>query len=263
MVRQDWVKRALQDCMTGAGHWGRFGLDLVLRVVFPPTCAGCDVAESWMCRFCRQELVEIRSVPHCPRCCEVFDQTTPVHSCPRCRSWLSRTLHVRSRYVFDGPVRRAVHLTKYQGQRARAEWVAREIVGLIRDQGAEFDIIAPVPLGPERRKRRGFNQSEEVARRLADTMRTSYQDILVRVRETPPQVGLGAVDRRRNVQDAFSVAGDVADLSILLVDDVVTTGSTLDACALTLERAGVRRVTAVTLASESGGTVFPDEAPGT
>jgi ComF family protein len=112
------------------------------------------------------------------------------------------------------------------------------------------DLIVPVPLHPSRKKERGFNQADLLADVLAQLtgLRLNTKH-LVRTRATPPQVGLGIEDRKANVQDAFAWTGDgLDDRLVLLVDDVCTTGATLQSCAQVLRQQGVRSVWALTLA---------------
>ena len=105
------------------------------------------------------------------------------------------------------------------------------------------DLIVPVPLSFERESTRGFNQSLEIARRYARlTGATMAERTLLQVRHTPPQQSLARDARRRNVRGAFGVSGDVRGTRITVVDDVMTTGSTLDEIADTLKRAGAARV---------------------
>ncbi len=116
------------------------------------------------------------------------------------------------------------------------------------------DVIVPVPLAEARRRERGFNQAELIARPLG-TLRGIPVDptVLRRSRDTPPQVGLSAARRRENVRDAFAVADParVADQFVLLVDDVATTGATLRACAEPLKAAGARRVVGLVVARDA------------
>jgi ComF family protein len=112
-----------------------------------------------------------------------------------------------------------------------------------REPGPVADLIVPVPLSFERESTRGFNQSLEIARRYARlTGATLAEGTLLKVRHTPPQQSLARDARQRNVRGAFSVSGDVRGRRITVVDDVMTTGSTLDEIADTLKRAGAVRV---------------------
>jgi ComF family protein len=152
---------------------------------------------------------------------------------------------------YDGALRNIMHAFKYEGRRG----LARPLAGMMRAAGGELlrdaDLVVPVPLHPWRRLRRGFNQAEDLARRLDVPVLSA----LVRVRPTAPQTGLTAAARRRNVRGAFRVSPirwrvrqRLDGARVVLVDDVRTTGATLEACAAALLDAGVRDVRALTAA---------------
>ena len=173
--------------------------------------------------------------------------------CARCRR--SRTAVDRSRSggEYEGTLRDIIHAFKYDGRRSLAVPLAR----IMRNAGADVlrdaDVVVPVPLHAVRRVRRGFNQASDLARRLDHPV----VNALWRVRATSPQAGLTAAGRRRNVRRAFRLsplllrsahARFIENRIVVLVDDVSTTGATLDACARVLKEAGAREVRALTAA---------------
>ncbi len=145
-----------------------------------------------------------------------------------------------------------IQLLKYRGFRPLAKPLGEHLLkaaGKLDERA--FDLILPVPLHRNRRRARGFNQSALLAAWLAKHWRVSLaSETCVRVRDTPPQTGLRAAERRKNVAGAFDVpqAERVRSRRVLLVDDVLTTGATVNACAKALLDAGARSVSAVTLA---------------
>jgi ComF family protein len=159
---------------------------------------------------------------------------------------------VRARAIgaYDGALRRIVHALKYDGRRT----VARPLAALMRQRsagilaGAQFAV--PVPLHPSRRRERGFNQAADLARNLG----VPVLGALRRIRATAAQTGLPAAQRHRNVRKAFAISRAGRRLSripapiVVLVDDVSTTGATLEACARVLTEAGVQEVRALTAA---------------
>jgi ComF family protein len=149
---------------------------------------------------------------------------------------------------YEGALRDIIHAFKYEGRRSLADPLA----GVMREAGArmikECDCVVPVPLHPWRRIRRGFNQARDLAKRLDRPV----VDALLRVRATSSQMTLAAEARHRNVRDAFMLAPwsrSFERRTVLLVDDVRTTGATLNACAAVLRRAGAAEVRALTIAA--------------
>ena len=173
--------------------------------------------------------------------------------CARCRR--SRTAIDRSRSggPYEGALRDIIHAFKYDGRRS----LAIPLAGIMRNAGADLlrdaDVLVPVPLHAVRRLKRGFNQASDLARRLDRPV----VNALWRVRATSPQAGLTAAARRRNVRRAFRRSPILSRSTrsrcidgriVVLVDDVSTTGATLDACARVLKEAGAREVRALTAA---------------
>lgn len=147
-------------------------------------------------------------------------------------------------------MRDALHALKYRGRVALADPLGQALAEVVREDPilSAADALVPVPLHPRREAERGFNQSEELAKVVARQTGIPLLRTLVRVRPTAPQVGLPEVERRGNVRGAFAVRGPVRALRVLLVDDVITTGSTLAECARTIRGAGGEVVGAVTVA---------------
>jgi ComF family protein len=175
--------------------------------------------------------------------------SVPLARCPRCRRAKRAVDRARAVGQYEGALRTIVHALKYEGRRS----LARPLAKLMRARGAEMlagaDFVVPVPLHGSRRRQRGFNQAADLARHLGLPVR----DVLRRRHATVPQSGLPAPRRHRNVRNAFTVtrAGqvDVAGRILVVVDDVSTTGATLDACARVLkEAARAREVRALTAA---------------
>jgi ComF family protein len=139
-----------------------------------------------------------------------------------------------------------VHALKYGGRRSLAVPLAERMRVSCRDSLAASDVVVPVPLHRRRQRARGFNQAEELARRLGPPVCLA----LKRVRPTPSQTDLPAAQRHKNVRGAFRLRwrANVKGLRVVLVDDVCTTGATLEACAWVLRNAGARDVRAVTAA---------------
>jgi ComF family protein len=147
-------------------------------------------------------------------------------------------------------LRHAIHQLKYYGDLALGEALARPMIDLYSELHWQVDLVVPVPLGIARRAERGYNQASLLAWPIALSCDLSYRPkALRRWRETPSQVGLNMLERRLNLLDAFQARPDLVDgKAVLLVDDVTTTGATMQACALALRKAGVDRIYGLTLA---------------
>jgi len=162
---------------------------------------------------------------------------------------------MRSATMFDAPVRSAIHHLKYKNVRDLAQPLALLLVDAYRRMPLPADCIVPVPLHKRRARERGFNQSALLARELGQlTGLPVAHEALLRAKYTVPQIGLDARERVENVRDAFRcTAGAFSGQRVLLVDDVCTTGSTLEACAAALhEEGGAASVWALTVARARG-----------
>lgn len=226
-----------------------------LDFVFPPRCPACAgrTARVALCEVCTAAIAPARS-PLCPRCGESFPGSGPDHRCSRC---LRRAPHFgRARacalYCTDrhSPLIEVLHRFKY-GRDVTLAPVLGDFLAEHCPLPDDHDLVIPVPLDLERLRWRGFNQAVALARVLAARRRRPLHPMaLQRCRVTPPQVGLGDDQRRRNIAGAFAVRDRTAvrGRRVLLVDDVMTTGATVDECAKTLRRAGARRVDVAVLA---------------
>lgn len=157
---------------------------------------------------------------------------------------------MRSWAVFDSPVQNALHTIKYRRNIGLADAIAVDMVEFAQQLNWNVDMLIPIPLGKARLKERGYNQVALVAQPLAYELGISYAPNGARkVRETRSQVGLNAAERRENVRAAYQAdPSEVKRKSILLMDDVATTGSTISACAEALLSAGAAEVYALTIA---------------
>jgi competence protein ComFC len=224
-------------------------LEPILALLFPDRCIGCRVRGTALCDPCRAQLPWL-GMEVCPLCAS---PSRLARLCHRCRSALPVLEGVRAACRFEGIVRRGVHDLKYRRIQGRAPLLAGLIVEAVEQRPLAIDVLVPVPLAAGRRRQRGFNQSELIAQvvgaQIGVPMLTASLD---RIRETAPQVGRSAIERRRSVAGVFrcSDAASVAGRRVGLVDDVMTTGATLSACAETLKESGAARVYALVVAHE-------------
>ena len=217
------------------------GLDLL----FPPECAVCGREGSFLCADCEPRLQRLVQ-PYCAKCAE--PDAEPV--CSWCRAKAPAYERIRAPYRYTGPVRDMVHDLKYANIRALAPTLGGLLADYLESQRFSADVLAPVPLHPRRERSRGYNQSHLLAREVSRRIQIPMaDDRLLRSMDTPPQVAMsGREERRQNIDGAFECTGEATGLGVLLIDDVVTTGSTMSACASALKDAGAKSVYGLALA---------------
>ncbi len=248
----------------------RGALDALVAVLFPGPC-----------RICGRTLTNASRIPICEACLAAFEPIAePMCVCcgrpfvstvagqaiePRCR--LCRVSFyafdvARSFAVYDDTLSEAILLMKYEEVTRLGDWFAERLAETVAREGARWraDLVVPVPLHPERRRERGYNQAELIARPLAKRLNLRLDPrLLVRTKPRPPQLVLSRSEHWKSVRGAYATreGGKVDKLRILLVDDVLTTGATLDACARALKKAGAAAVLGLTVARVRSWSVAP------
>lgn len=222
---------------------------MALNSLFPQWCLGCGREGSFICPSCRNSLSRI-APPLCPRCGR--PQPSGI-LCPTCVSWSAKIDGIRSPFRFDGIMRQAIHQLKYRNLRALAVTLSQLLKDYLVANPIPAEALVPVPLHPKRLRERGYNQSSLLARELGKlTGLAVVDDCLIRQRTAPPQARSASVEeRRRNVAEAFiSRDHQLRGRQVLLIDDVATSGATLDACAAALKASGAASVWGLALARE-------------
>ncbi len=244
---------------TRATRAGNF-FHTLFAVVFPDTCRLCgeplvELTRVPVCRPCLEGLVPLRPGAGLCRGCGIPRQATLGELCERCAAGEYNFAQARSFGAYDGALREVLHLFKYQGMRPLAAPLAERLAGVFRQEqrdAAGFHGLVAVPLASSRQRQRGYNQAELLARELGRRVKLPVlKDTCRRVRETALQTGLTRAQRTENMRGAFAPgrrAHLLAEREVLLIDDVMTTGATLSACARALRQAGARRVCALTVA---------------
>ncbi len=221
-----------------------------IDLLFPKRCVGCDREGAFLCQECLADLPRLEP-PFCFLCGQ------PGRLMMRlCLSCWERPLEIdgiRAPYRMDGAVREAVHALKYQYVRALAPTLGHLLAEFVVSSDLSADVLVPVPLHPRRERNRGYNQSSLLARETGKIVGLPVEDrSLRRLRATASQAqSADQEERRANVADAFAAeAALVQGRRVLLVDDVCTTGATLEACAMALKEAGAVSVWGLALARE-------------
>ena len=217
-----------------------------LNLLFPPRCVGCHQVGVWLCADCLAQIPHIEP-PFCTRC---GDAVVASGLCARCQTAPLRIECIRSVVYFEGVLREAMHRFKYRRLTALAEPLGAMMAEYWMQHPIPADVVVPVPLHAARLRERGYNQAALLAREMARRVGLAVDErTLVRQRATASQVKLNAKQRKENVRDAFCCSSNaLAGKQVLLVDDVCTTGATLEACAVALREGGARGVRALTLA---------------
>jgi ComF family protein len=229
------------------------------RFLLPAVCATCETAlrddpVPFFCRRCWDQIAPLEG-PSCPRCHVPFASMaaishSPAQLCGDCRRVPPAFTEAWALYPYIPPLQEAICLFKYKGKLGLVDWLAALMCTRL-PQSLDVDLIMPVPLHPVRLREREFNQSLLLADRLSRHLRVplSYTN-LVRAVPTDAQTSLTRQARLKNLRKAFLVTSpdDLQEKRILLVDDVYTTGTTVNECAKVLRRAGSGPVSVVTLA---------------
>lgn len=218
------------------------GLDLL----FPPHCGGCDGPGSRWCKKC-QKSVKILPASVC-ECCGRSKKFFNI--CSDCERIEPSFKALRSWAYYQGPLRKAIHKLKYNGDITLGEILARPMIEIVEKLNWSLDLIVPVPMDKKRLSMRGYNHAVLLARPISYALGCNFStNSLHKIRHTTTQVGLSVSERMSNISGAFSADHDrVLNKIILIVDDVVTTGATMEACSKALHKAGAADVFGVTLA---------------
>ena len=242
----DWFN-GLARLRDMAGRAGR----TVLDTLYPLECVGCGRSGRVICEACAADLPELTS-PFCGICATPGDFAR----CPRCAAGGRQFDGIRAPYHYAGAVRQAILALKYDGIKAAAAQLGDLLAGYLNDNPLPGDVLTAVPMHSRRRRERGYNQAELLAVRVARAGNLGYDaGLLTRTRPVEPQAGMDSADRRAvNVADSVAVSPgkDLNGAAIILVDDVATTGSTLESCATALKQAGAASVWCLTLAVAGG-----------
>lgn len=233
-------------------------LSILLQFLLPHQCPCCEkLLEEGQLRVCSDCLSKIQWIrsPICSTCGIPFiSQEVEDHPCGDCLTQPKYFTMARASGIYEGILQKAIHDWKYKGKTYFTlffgEWMKE---GLNRYWKSNFfDLLIPVPLHPRRLRQRGFNQSLLLVKELSRHTGIPFQKgVLQKEKPTPPQVDLKGVERERALKGVFKVTGGSGFLegkTILLIDDVYTTGATVNECSKVLLKAGAKRVDVLTLA---------------
>lgn len=221
----------------------------LLDWIYPPQCVSCGAPGSLFCRDCRSRLLPVGE-HYCTKCGKPLKKGQSCRLCAR-SEFLFRAS--RAPYIYEGPAAALIKKLKYDGCLDLVPILTELLYAFWQGLGWDADLIVPVPLSEKRRAQRGFNQSEMIG--AAFSKKTGIPMVpgaLMKIRHTARQVGLNAEERRENLSGAFAAEElMVKGKRILLLDDVMTTGSTFAECSAVLLKAGAGSVDCLSVATAS------------
>ncbi len=230
-----------------------------LELLYPEknTCFFCEshdeaINDRYICPDCAKTIKKIVP-PICIKCSKPIDLNAPEELCSDCRKHDHSFEMSRSVFVYDGTVKKGIYLFKYYNKPYFYRFFGMCLVEFMKDTNyCGFGLVVPVPLHHSKLRKRGYNQSDLLARYISNNTDIPYGDVLKRIKKTPKQSQMTKEERRKNLKDAFDVkkskTKSLTGKAVLLVDDVYTTGSTADECSKTLIKYGASKVYVITIA---------------
>ena len=218
-----------------------------LDLIFPMSCAGCGREGKLICQNCVSSLPQLKK-PYCGLCAS----PGKLSHCDWCRERLPAFEGIRAPYLFQGAIKNAIYDFKYRGLKAAAPEFGRLLADYLKLHPLAGDVLIPVPLHPRRLRERGYNQSDLLAKELGKLTGIKVESaLLTRTKDGLAQAHTASKNQRRdNVEGSFSSTGRISGKTVILVDDVATTGSTLSACATALKESGAAAVWGLILGRE-------------
>ena len=231
-----------------------------LELLYPEknTCFFCDIydeaiKEKYICSDCEKTIKKI-SPPVCRKCSKAIDFNSITGLCRDCSFQDNCFEMSRSPFVYEGIIKKGIYLFKYHNKAYFYKFFGRCLVEYMKSINyTVFDFVVPVPLHRSKMRKRGYNQSELLARYISKKLFVPYAGVLKRTKKTPKQSEMTKEERRKNMKDAFAVknskqANIINNKIVLLVDDVYTTGSTVNECSKALLESGASKVFVITIA---------------
>jgi len=216
-------------------------------LLYPPVCAGCGAPNSRLCPACLEK-INIINFNFCAFCGTQINDQNPL--CNICAANPVYFNAATSWAEYGGVLRTAIHELKYKNNVGLGDFFADPLIKILERKNWEFDIVIPVPLSKERRKERSYNQSALISRPIARYFNKKYlPKALVRMKDTGSQIDRNKQERNLFLEDAFW--GNPAKLKgrrVLLVDDIITTGATINHCSAALLKAGAINVSVISIA---------------
>lgn len=221
-------------------NWGR-----VVDIIYPRRCVVCeeiiDSNSKGICFECVKKIEYVRE-PVCKKCGKMILENT-VEYCSDCKIKKHTYIQNKSVFLYKGEIQKSIHRFKYENKREYASFFGNEILKMHSDWiiKCKPDCLIPIPLHKSREKQRGFNQAKLLADIIGEALGIPVVDnLLLRVKKTKPQKELNHADRKNNIKKSFIIKENIVELKkSILIDDIYTTGSTLNEAGETLKEAGI------------------------
>ncbi len=215
--------------------------------VYPPSCPACHKINT---RFCADCLASVKLIPY-SFCLFCGEQVSPgQHVCAQCSASPAFIDDVAAWGVYEGALREAIHALKYKSDLGLGDFFSHFLIQMLEEKQWEFDLVIPVPISKKHQRERSYNQSALLARPIAEYFGVEYSSrSLTRIRDTGSQINRNKEERDIALDGAFLGNPDkLKEKKVLLVDDIITTGATINHCAEALINSGALEVKAISLA---------------
>ena len=232
--------------------------DSFLELIYPEknTCFICEdydesINDKYICSHCEKLLKKLEP-PLCKKCSKPISYSSTTELCPECSEEAKYFEISRSPYAYEGLIKKAIYSYKYYNKPYFYKLFGNLLVDyMISADYKDFDYIVAVPLHPSKMRKRGYNQSELIGKYISEKLSIPYVNALKRTKKTVKQSEQSRLQRKKNLKDAFEIKNSkdkIINSTVLLVDDIYTTGSTVDECSKVLINNGASKVYVITIA---------------
>ncbi|MCX8092968.1 MAG: ComF family protein [Candidatus Goldbacteria bacterium] len=224
----------------------------LLSLFYPTQCGNCkryikDFKYLYVCPECFELIKKIKK-PVCEICSKPLDSVY-TYMCLECVQYEKKFKYVKQAGIYDGALKELIHLLKFYGKKRVAEVLFKFIIENIEFEYINWsDLIVPVPLSKKVLKERGFNQTEIIGRKIANYVKKPFLNVIKKIKETQPQNKLSREERMKNLHGAFNTNVSFKNKKVLIIDDVYTTGATMNEMAEVLLKNGALEVRGLTVA---------------
>lgn len=233
-------------------------VDSFLELIYPEKniCFICEtydesIGSSYICPSCWKKAKKLLP-PLCSKCSKPIDYVSSINLCPECNTHKRYFELSKSPFLYEGEIKKAIYKYKYYNKHYYYKFFGNILINFMKENNyLNFDYIVSVPLHSSKMRIRGYNQSELIAKYLSKELNIPYFDALKRTRKTIKQSTQSKEERRKNLENAFSIKNSPIELihkTVLLVDDIYTTGSTVNECSKVLINYGIKKVYVITIA---------------